>query len=151
MRIVVASARSPFPGPGALGTADELALALGVAGHQVEQVWLSVDPDPERAVQRRLAARLTDVSDAGEVLIALRAPSHLLRHPHKVLWFEGEVGSARPDAAADRVGVAEARRVIATSLAGRRQLRSVAAGEVPVLGPERLTDDPAGVVAALLG
>ncbi len=88
MRVVVASARSPFADPAPPRPSVALARALRDGGHQVEEVWLPVDSDPGRAMQRRLSVRLTDITDAGEVMITLRSPSHLLRHPAKVVWFD---------------------------------------------------------------
>ena len=104
MRVVVASAYAPFGDRD--GRADELAARLRAAGHVVEQVWLPVDPDPARSVERDLGAALTDVSHAGEVLIAVRAPAHLLRHPHKIVWLPEAGGtdagaSARADMPAE--------------------------------------------------
>ncbi|MFZ1994347.1 MAG: hypothetical protein WAU75_09570 [Solirubrobacteraceae bacterium] len=86
MRVVVASTFAPFGDRD--GQADELAGRLRAAGHVVEQIWLPVDPDPARRVERELAVALTDVSDAGEVLIAVRAPAHLLRHPRRIVWLQ---------------------------------------------------------------
>jgi hypothetical protein len=90
LRIVVASAYVPFEDRD--GRADTLAERLRTAGHVVEQIWLPVDPDPARRVERDLAVALTDVSDAGDVLIAVRAPADLLHHPRKVVWLtDGDV------------------------------------------------------------
>lgn len=153
MRLVVASARSPFADPAPLGAAVALARALRDGGHQVEQVWLPVDSDPGRAVQRHLSVRLTDLSDAGEVMITLRSPSHLLRHPAKIVWFDCKAGARVSDetAAADRVGIGEARRVFVTSSAAGRRLRATTGIDAPVLAPDLLDVDPAEVVSALLG
>lgn len=74
------------------GRADALAGALRGAGHVVEQVWLPVDPDPAHRVERDLAVTLIDVSDAGEILIAVRGPAHLLRHPRRLVWLEPDEG-----------------------------------------------------------
>ncbi|HEY1715421.1 MAG TPA: hypothetical protein VGG07_21135 [Solirubrobacteraceae bacterium] len=96
MRIVVASAYVPFGDRD--GHADELAGRLRAAGHVVEQIWLPVDSDPARHVERELTVALTDVSDAGDMLIAVRPPAHLLRHPRKVVWLQDSEradGSAR--------------------------------------------------------
>jgi hypothetical protein len=152
LRVVVASARSPFADPPALRPAVALARALRDGGHQVEEVWLPVDSDPSRTVQRHLSVRLTDISDAGELMITLRSPSHLLRHPAKVVWFECEsgVGVSDETAGADRVGIGEARRVFVASSAAGRRLRETTGIDAPVLAPGRLDVDPAEVVAALL-
>lgn len=153
MRLVVASARSTFADPAPLRPAVALARALRDCGHHVEQVWLPVDSDPGRAVQRHLSVRLTDVSDAGEVMVTLRSPSHLLRHPAKVVWFdcESDVRVSDETAAADRVGIGEARRVFVASYAAGRRLLETTGIDAPVLAPDGLDVDPAEVVSALLG
>jgi hypothetical protein len=153
LRIVVASARSPFAGPATRRPADELVAVLRIAGHQVEQVWLPVNPDPFRVIQQHLTIRLTDVQDAGEIMITMRAPSHLLRHSSKVVWFDCEAGArvSEETAAADRVGIGDARRVFVTSTAAGRRLHAATGIEAPVLAPDRLDVDPAEVLSALLG
>ena len=121
----------------------------------VEQTWLPVDPDPSRIVQRDLAVALTDVSDAGELLITVRAPSHLLRHPNKVVWFEpdplDQPASSDRATSIDQAALADARRVFSTSARAGELLRRIAGIETPILAPERLGSDPDGVLVALLG
>ena len=56
-------------------------------GHDVDAIRIPFDPDPDALWTQLLAFRLTDVSDAGELLIATGTPCHLLRHPRKVLWL----------------------------------------------------------------
>ena len=86
-------------------------------------------------------------------MITLRSPSHLLRHPAKVVWFDCEESARMSDetAAADRVGIGEARRVFVASSAAGRRLRATTGIDASVLAPDRLGAEPAEVVSALLG
>lgn len=147
MRIVVASVTPPFGERGRL--ADDLAGLLRAHEHVVEQIWLPVDTDPERRIQRDLGVALTDVSDAGELLIALRPPSHLLTHPNKVVWFAPNNPSDGLSNG-DRVGLSEALCVFSACSAVRELLRHAAGIDAPLLAPELLGADPAAVVAALV-
>lgn len=65
----------------------DLVAALSGAGHEVETIEIPFESDPERMLEQMLAVRLFDVSEAGERLISIRTPSHLLEHPNKVAWF----------------------------------------------------------------
>lgn len=150
MRIAVASAFSPFGDRSQ--AADALARVLRAHDHTVEQIWLPVNSDPERLLQRDLGVSLTDVSGAGELMVTVRAPSHLLRHPNKVVWFEPDpTGPGVPVASAGHAGFADAQRVFTTSAVASKQLRHTTGIDAPILDPQRLSTDPGGVMAALLG
>jgi glycosyltransferase involved in cell wall biosynthesis len=41
----------------------------------------------DQMLEQMLAIRLMDVSDRADVLVAIRTPSYLLRHPNKRVWF----------------------------------------------------------------
>jgi hypothetical protein len=158
LKIVVASSVSPFNNRGRPEVFRGLAENLLRVGHQVEEIWLPFDDDPERVVEQLLAVRLTDIRDAGELLICRRSPSHLLEHPNKVVWFEDlgdDSGQLGADATATARAFAQARRVFSTSVAVSERLRRWLGVETEVLHPP-LGDPQLGiswdaVVGRLLG
>lgn len=66
---------------------DSLEQALRERGHDVEPVLIPFWPDVDEMLDQMLALRLLDLSAQGDVLIAVRTPSYLLRHPRKRVWF----------------------------------------------------------------
>jgi glycosyltransferase involved in cell wall biosynthesis len=87
LRILVASSFTPFVPGGGTAIVDDLTSALRNRGHEVDTVMLPVSPEATALPEQLLALRLIDLSDAGDLLIAIRPPAHALRHPNKVLWF----------------------------------------------------------------
>lgn len=87
MRVAVASSAVPFVPGGASKIVADLVGALRERGHDVETILLPHGDDLDRTVDQLLAMRLLDVSHIGDRLIAIRPPSHLLRHPSKVVWM----------------------------------------------------------------
>lgn len=87
MRVIVATTFTPFISGGGEKIAADLAHVLRDRGHEVESVSIPFLSNPPEMPEQMLALRLTDLTDAGDLLIALRTPSYLLRHPNKVLWF----------------------------------------------------------------
>jgi glycosyltransferase involved in cell wall biosynthesis len=87
VRVVLASTYLPFLKGGGKTIVDSLERALRDRGHEVEPVLLPFWPDPEEMLEQMLALRLVDLSAQGDVLIAVRTPSYLLRHPRKRVWF----------------------------------------------------------------
>jgi glycosyltransferase involved in cell wall biosynthesis len=59
---------------------------LEQAGHQVERVYLPEVDAPDLLFQQMAAFRWIDLSAADRV-ICFRPQAHLIRHPHKILWF----------------------------------------------------------------
>jgi glycosyltransferase involved in cell wall biosynthesis len=169
-KIIVASTAMPFVRGGAHLIVDWLAQTLGEHGHQVETLELPFSPRWEDWLEQMLAFRLIDVSQHGDLLIAIRPPSYLLKHPNKVLWFIHHLRSAydlwgtryqdlpySPEGLrcreavmrADNVAFAEARkvycnsRVVAQRLAKFNQIQA----EVlypPLFRPERFRSGPLG-------
>ena len=155
MKVVVATTIMPFVKGGARILVDGLAKALADQGHQVDELLLPFWDDPEEMVEQMLALRLVDVSHEAELLICLRTPSYLLRHPNKVVWFlhhhrpaydladspfstrtrsaERRVGKAIHES--DRLGLDEARRVFAISETVAERLRSYSGLDCDVLYP----------------
>ena len=87
MKVVVASAIVPVLKGGGRMIVDDLVRHLRERDHEVEDVLLPSWNEPDLLVEQLLAMRLLDLQGAGERLIAIRVPAHLIRHPNKVLWF----------------------------------------------------------------
>jgi hypothetical protein len=87
MRVIVASTFAPLSSERADRLAGELAEALAERGHDVERVRIPFVNRQEHLLEQMLAMRLTDISDDGDLLIALGVSAHLLRHQRKVVWL----------------------------------------------------------------
>lgn len=87
MKIIVASAHVPFIRGGGTQIVEDVRDALREAGHTVDVVSLPVWESPTEIPAQLLAMRLFDIASSGDRLIAIRTPSHLLRHPAKIVWF----------------------------------------------------------------
>jgi glycosyltransferase involved in cell wall biosynthesis len=87
MKIIIASTTVPMVQGGAQMMVDWLAQTLRTQGHQVEVLEFPFSSRWEDLLEQMLALRLIDLSQHGDLLIAIRPPSYLLRHPNKVLWF----------------------------------------------------------------
>lgn len=87
MRVIVASTIVPFIEGGGRRIAADLAAALQLRGHEVDTLNLPFWPDPTCFVEQLAGIRLLDLSDESDVLIAIRTPSYLIRHPRKIVWF----------------------------------------------------------------
>jgi glycosyltransferase involved in cell wall biosynthesis len=87
MKIILATTAAPFVQGGASLMADWLGQTLRARGHHVELLEFPFDSRGEDLLAQMLAFRLTDLSQHGDILVAIRPPSYLLRHPNKVIWF----------------------------------------------------------------
>jgi glycosyltransferase involved in cell wall biosynthesis len=87
MKIIIATTFEPFVSGGDAVLADSLETTLRRVGHDVEVLRFPFQPCAAEMLDQMLALRLFDMSHAGDRLIAIRTPSYLLRHPHKILWF----------------------------------------------------------------
>lgn len=65
----------------------DLAAAISDRGHDVELVEIPFHSAWEEMLEQMLAIRLLDLTTSADVLIAIRTPSYILRHPNKRLWF----------------------------------------------------------------
>lgn len=86
MRIALCSTIVPFIDGGARQIVDWLEEALIERGHEVEKVYLPETDDVATIYSQMMAFRWIDLSHADRV-VCFRPQSHLIRHPHKVLWF----------------------------------------------------------------
>jgi glycosyltransferase involved in cell wall biosynthesis len=76
----------PFVFGGGRNIVDWLASTLQEAGHQVEIVYLPEIDNPDTLFQQMMAFRWVDLQSADRI-ICFRPQSHLIPHPHKILWF----------------------------------------------------------------
>ncbi len=136
-RILVCNAQVPFASGGAERHAASLVRELRGAGHEVDLVQLPFMWYPRsRILESALAWRLLDVTEADgksvDLVIPMKFPSYLVRHPNKVVWLihqfrqaydrfgtpESDFTSSPEDtrwreliAAADQTGLTEARKI----------------------------------------
>jgi glycosyltransferase involved in cell wall biosynthesis len=87
MRVLVASTYVPFVHGGGRIITHDLAAALADRGHEVDTVEIPFVSAWDEMLEQMQAIRLLDVTASADVLIAIRTPSYLLRHPNKRLWF----------------------------------------------------------------
>ena len=142
MRIAVCHPQPPFMSGGAESHAGALVAALRDAGHQAELVTMPFKwYPPEELVHQMGMWRSVDLTESNgepiDLVIALKFPAYLVRHPHKIVWlihqhrtaYElwshprfGDI-SRYPDGAAvrelivsaDRLALREARRIFTNS------------------------------------
>jgi glycosyltransferase involved in cell wall biosynthesis len=86
MKIALCSTYVPFIYGGARNIVEWLQDMLEHEGHEVERVYLPQVDAVDRLCTQMAALRLVDLSAADRV-ICFRPQSHLIRHPHKILWF----------------------------------------------------------------
>jgi len=86
MKIALCSTFVPFLFGGARNIVDWLQTMLEQEGHHVERIYLPENDSPDLLFQQMAAFRWIDLSAADRV-ICFRPQSHLIQHPHKILWF----------------------------------------------------------------
>jgi glycosyltransferase involved in cell wall biosynthesis len=87
MRVIVATSVTPFVDGGSTQIVAWLHRQLQAYGHDVELFQLPFSESSDEILDQLLALRLLDLTEHGDRLIAVRTPSHLLKHPNKVTWF----------------------------------------------------------------
>ena len=92
MRIAIATVQIPFLRGGAELHATGLAAALRAAGHEADIVTIPFKwYPPESIAPQVLACRLFDITESMnsrvDLVIGLKFPAYLVRHPNKVLWI----------------------------------------------------------------
>ncbi len=87
MRVLVASTYVPFIDGGGRMIVRDLVRALRERDHEVDTIEIPFLSAWDTMLEQMLAIRLMDVSEVADVLVAIRTPSYLLRHPNKRLWF----------------------------------------------------------------
>ncbi|MGD0618381.1 MAG: glycosyltransferase family 4 protein [Bryobacteraceae bacterium] len=162
MKIVIATSITPFVEGGSTYIVDWLGKKLEACGHEVDILRFPFSEDHAEVLQQLLAFRLLDLSEHGDRLISIRWPSHLLRHPKKVVWFihhyrsaydlwgteyqsipNTPEGIALRDAviAADNVGLCEAYRVFCNSSVVKDRLEKFNSVDAEVLYPPLLSPE----------
>lgn len=86
MKIALCSSYVPFNLGGYRNIVDWLTVMLREGGHQVESIYLPEVDDQNTLFQQMGAFRLLDL-EAADRIICFRPQSHLIPHPHKILWF----------------------------------------------------------------
>lgn len=91
-RILVCNAQVPFASGGAERHAASLVRELKAKGHEVDLVQLPFKWYPRaRILESALAWRLLDVTEADgrtvDLVIPMKFPSYLVKHPNKVVWL----------------------------------------------------------------
>jgi len=87
MRILTVSTIVPFVVGGGELITDWLDETLKEYGYESEVIKIPFWSYPPEMLEQMLALRLLDLSTHADVLIAIRTPSYLVRHPNKVVWF----------------------------------------------------------------
>jgi glycosyltransferase involved in cell wall biosynthesis len=87
VRVLVASTYVPFIDGGGRMIVRDLVRALRERDHEVDTIEIPFLSAWDTMLEQMLAIRLMDVSEVADVLVAIRTPSYLLRHPNKRLWF----------------------------------------------------------------
>ncbi|HUM01501.1 MAG TPA: glycosyltransferase family 4 protein [Thermoanaerobaculia bacterium] len=148
-RVLVCNAQVPFVSGGAERHAAGLVRELKVAGHEVELVQLPFKwyPRPE-IVASAMAWRLLNVTEADgepvDLVIPMKFPSYMVRHPNKVVWLihqfrqaydkfgtrESDFSDSAEDTRwreriheADRTGLTEARKIFTNAQNTAARLR----------------------------
>ena len=162
MKIIIATSAVPFVEGGSTYIVKWLAQKMREAGHEVELFEFPFQENYVEMLDQMLALRLLDLTEHGDRLITVRSPSHLLKHPAKVVWFTSHYREAYdlwgtqyqgiPDSpgglayraaimAADDCGLAEASRLFCNSCVVRDRLRSFNHVDAEVLYPPLLAPD----------
>lgn len=87
MKILIVSTVVPFIEGGGTFIVDWLDYNFKKLGYKSDVIKLPFNPHPNEMLKQMLALRLMDVSEYADRLIAIRTPSYLIKHPHKILWF----------------------------------------------------------------
>jgi glycosyltransferase involved in cell wall biosynthesis len=87
VRVALLSTVVPTVRGGGRLIVDWTAEALQERGHEVEVLSVPFDDDPEHLLEQLVGLRRMPLADAGEVLVTVRWPAHVARHPRKRAWF----------------------------------------------------------------
>lgn len=162
MRIGLVSSAMPLIQGGGRFIVDWLREKLEERGHKASVIYIPSTEDPDTILQQMTAFRMIKLDEYFDTVVTFRPPSHVVRHPNKVIWFIHHIRvfydlwdspyRPVPDLApwralrasivrADTTALREARRVFTNSHVVGSRLRQFndVASEVlypPVLNPE---------------
>ena len=168
MRIAICHPQTPFSRGGGEYHTEGLAAALRADGHDVDILPVPFKWYPPSELVHQMAMwRSLDLSEANgmpiDLVIALKFPAYLVRHPRKVVWLIHQHRAAyelwshpvfgdlamEPDGervreliwSADRAGLAEAQRIFTNSGNVRDRLReSLGIAAEPLYHPSPMTE-----------
>jgi glycosyltransferase involved in cell wall biosynthesis len=155
MKIIIVTSIVPFVEGGAESLTQWLADALEQRGHEVDVFTIPVNGHTELLPGQMVGLRSMDFTGFGDRLIAIRTPSYLVRHHHKILWFihhhrpAYDLWDEYPDVArdadgwefrrmmfaSDEVALAEAKQIFTNSERVRDRLRHYNGVDAEVLYP----------------
>src|SRR5665213_2113340 len=154
MKILIATTFTPFIESGSTYIVDGLDQTLKQRGHEVETFHFPFSDHPDEVLEQLTALRLIDLSQFGDRLITIRTPSHLLKHPNKVVWLlppdrdahgwsETPENEARRQAifSADNLGLRESSIVFCNSEAAKNRLKRINSLDAEVLYPPVVRHD----------
>lgn len=145
MRVGIVSASVPLREDAEAALGSRLEAALRDAGHAVELVLLPYSEDVDAQLAQRVAYRSMEFAAHYDLLVTLRSPAEVVRHPCKVAWL----ASALPEAG-EGMSLAEravAKACLRASLVGLREARRVLATDATVTGRLRHLGLDAAVVS----
>jgi glycosyltransferase involved in cell wall biosynthesis len=87
VRIGLVSSAVPLVHGGYRFIVEWLEQKLRESGHEVENVMVPSHEDPDTILQQMTAFRLMRLEDYYDRVVTFRPPSHVVRHPRKVVWF----------------------------------------------------------------
>jgi glycosyltransferase involved in cell wall biosynthesis len=169
VKIIIVTSVVPFVEGGAESLTRWLTDALEQRGHEVDLFTIPVHGHTELLPGQMVGLRSMDFTGFGDRLIAVRTPSYLVRHHHKILWFihhhrpAYDLWEQFPDVprdadgwefrrmmfASDEVALGEAKQIFTNSARVRDRLRRYNGVDAEVLYPP-LPDD-AGAQPGPLG
>lgn len=87
MKVGLVSSAVPLVNGGGRFIVEWLREKLEERGHRVEAVFVPSTENPDTVLQQMAAFRLMRLEDRFERVVTFRPPSHVVRHPRKVVWF----------------------------------------------------------------
>lgn len=145
MRVAVASAAVPLRDDAEAAMGAGLLSALRDAGHEAELLLLPFAEALDLQLAQRLAYRSMALAPACDLLVTLRSPAEVLRHPRKVAWLL-EVPPLPREERTHR-SPAAIKACSCATLAGLREARRVLAADGTVAALLHRAGVEAGIVA----
>lgn len=87
MKIGIVSTAVPLVNGGGRFIVDWLHEKLRERGHLVETIYIPFTEEIDHIFPQMTAIRMMDLEDHFDLVVAIRPPAHMVRHPRKVVWF----------------------------------------------------------------